>query len=358
MTLTRIEGATQRPSNIALFFGVDRRAEPVADLLATDFTIYEDGRLVSIDESRQTIINPEVAAAHYTLVLVDMSASVTASAQLPLIASAATQFVGDVGTQQRVAVYAFDGGPNIYEISPFQASEVRATQSLHALQSFRARDPSTNLNGAVLQGLARLDDAIAASSVPLRFGSLVVFTDGTDRADRVPLQAMLDAVASSPYDVYAIGVGHEIDDRTLSAIGKSGKIRVEDLSASATAFDEIGDRILRAGRRYYLLSYCTPARAGLHRVTVEAHYDGADGIVEYDFDATGFGPGCDPNRAAPFDTTGRNRTIRARMEGREVLRPNAPRAAAPAPVRRAPIRESAGGEAVRSNVSDETVRKN
>jgi hypothetical protein len=75
-------------------------------LLATDFSIYEDGKLVSIDESRQTIINPEVAAVHSTLVLVDMSASVTASDRLPEIAAAATAFVGDVGRPQRVAVYA------------------------------------------------------------------------------------------------------------------------------------------------------------------------------------------------------------------------------------------------------------
>lgn len=320
LTLTRIEAAAQRPSNVALFFAVDRRGEPVADLLAHDFTIYEDGQRVSIDESRQTIINPEIAAAHYTLVLVDMSASVTASDQLHEVSAAATQFVGAVGTQQRVAVYAFDGSAEIHEIAPFQAGESRTTQSLHALPSFRSRDPSTNLNGAVLQALSKLDVAIAASSVPLRFGTLVVFTDGTDRANRVPLQTMLDAVHVSPYEVYAIGVGNEIDDRTLSHIGKSGNIRVGDAHATAAAFDDIGQRILRAGKRYYLLSYCTPARAGVHRVTVEAQYDGKHGALDYDFDATGFGPACDPRKPAPFDTTGRTQKIRARLQNEAVSR--------------------------------------
>jgi hypothetical protein len=122
---------------------------------------------------------------------------------------------------------------------------------------FRSRDPSTNLNGAVLLALDRLDAAITASSVPLRFGSLVVFTDGTDHAARVPLEDMLHAVDAAPFDVYAISVGDEIDDRTLSRIGKSGNIRIEDSSAWATAFHDIGERILRAGRRFYLLSYCT-----------------------------------------------------------------------------------------------------
>jgi hypothetical protein len=43
------------------------------------FEIYEDNELVSVYESKQTILNPEVAASHYTLLLVDMSGSVADS---------------------------------------------------------------------------------------------------------------------------------------------------------------------------------------------------------------------------------------------------------------------------------------
>lgn len=309
LKLTRIDAATRKPSNVAVYFSVDRGEEPVADLLASDFEIYEDDRLVSIDESQQTIVNPELAAAHYTLLLVDMSASVTASDQMQEIAAAAIQFVGQVGKQQRVGVYAFDGNKDVYEISPFSSTEQRTAQGLVALETFQSRDPSTNLNGAVVHALRHLDRALASTSTSLRFGTLVVFTDGTDRANRVPLQEMLDAVEGSRHEVYAIGVGREIDDSTLSRIGKSGYIRVEDSSASAAAFDEIGQRILRVGKRYYLLSYCSPARAGKHKVTVEAHSQGDSGKLEYTFDAAGFGPGCDPTKPPPFDTSGRKRRV-------------------------------------------------
>ena len=43
---------------------------------------------MSVHESQQTIINPEVAAEHYTLLLVDMSGSVTESDQVPLLVTA------------------------------------------------------------------------------------------------------------------------------------------------------------------------------------------------------------------------------------------------------------------------------
>src|SRR5689334_13525716 len=78
-----IQAAHHAPSNVAVFFTVDASSgEPVPGLTASDFRIYEDGSLVSVDESRQTIVNPEVAAEHYTLLLVDMSGSVTESDQV------------------------------------------------------------------------------------------------------------------------------------------------------------------------------------------------------------------------------------------------------------------------------------
>ena len=44
-----------------------------------------------------------------------------------------------------------------------------------------------------LVGVKKLDEAISRSDVPLRFGTVVVFTDGTDRAARVTANEMGDA---------------------------------------------------------------------------------------------------------------------------------------------------------------------
>ena len=43
-----------------------------------------------------------------------------------------------------------------------------------------------------------------------------------------------------------------------------------DKESVVNAFDTIGARIESATKSYYLLSYCSPARAGQHEVRVEA----------------------------------------------------------------------------------------
>jgi hypothetical protein len=84
LTITRVQTAADKPSNVAVYFKVeDAKGEPVGGMTAEQFEIYEDDELVSVHESKQTILNPEVAASHYTLLLVDMSGSVTESEDVP-----------------------------------------------------------------------------------------------------------------------------------------------------------------------------------------------------------------------------------------------------------------------------------
>lgn len=313
LRLTVVDSAYRTPSNVAVYFTVDTAGgEPVGGLLASDFRIYEDGALVSEAESDQTIINPEVAAEHYTLLLVDMSGSVVESDGVPALQAAATELVSSVeGTSQRVAVYAFDGEEEIHEIVGF-TTEGGATAGVARLGGFRPRDPSTNLHGAVVAGLTTLDEAMERSRTPLHFGTLVVFSDGSDRAARVSRADMNRAIDASPYDVFAIGVGSEIDEGTLGDVGRDGYVLVEDSAAITEAFAQVAARITQMTQRYYLLSYCSPARAGTHRVTVEAVTPQASGSATYEFDATGFGPDCNPASPPPF-AVGTARVTRTRL---------------------------------------------
>src|SRR3954452_2036146 len=101
-----VDASVQKPSNVAVYFTVDTRSgDPVPGLTAEQFHIYEDDKLVSPFESKQTILNPEVAATHYTLLLVDMSGSVTKSGALPALEEAATRFTSRVGQYQKTAIY-------------------------------------------------------------------------------------------------------------------------------------------------------------------------------------------------------------------------------------------------------------
>jgi hypothetical protein len=299
LKLQLVDASVRRPSNVAVYFTVDTRGgEPVPDLTPQDFHIYEDGQPVSVLESKQTILQPEVAAIHYTLLLVDMSGSVVDSGDMPALVQAVSSFSDRVGPYQKVAIYAFDGSPHITPIIGF-GGNVRS--GIHVLATRRPKDPSTNLNGAVIEGVRTLNHQMESAPVPLRFGTLVVFTDGTDRAHRASPDDVTRSLDSAGFETYVIGVGQEVDKSQLSRIGRSGTYASLNRADIQKGFDDVAARIEASSRRYYLLSYCSPSRAGDHEVEIEAVAKHANGRLRHPFNANGFGPSCDPNQKPSFD---------------------------------------------------------
>ena len=306
LRLSLVNASVRKPSNVAMYFSVVNATNkhPIANITADQFKIYEDGKVVSIYESKQTILNPEVAVVQYTLLLMDLSGSVTASGRIGELTQAAQLFGERVGKTQQVAVYAFDGAKEIHSIAGFQPGGAGLQSAIGAIQSFNSRDPSTNLNGAVLEGLKILRQHMDRASQPIRVGSLVVFTDGTDHAHRVPRQTVMDALthAGNTVNTYVIGVGAEIDHGELSAIGRTATVMYKDPTAIRRAFDELAKIVEDYAKSFYLLSYCSPARAGEHELEVEANPPGrGSGRASMKFNATGFGPNCDPNTPPSFD---------------------------------------------------------
>ena len=348
LTVTRVNSAEDKPNNVWVFFTVKDGEQPVGGLKAQDFEIYEDDQLVSTFESKQRILNPEVAAVSYTLLLLDMSGSVTESGGAEPLVDAALKFSERVSKSQKVAVYAFDGAEKIHPIVRFSTAEGQVKSGIESLRKYEAQDPSTNLHGAVVNGFETLKEELDKDPKPLKFGTLVVFTDGTDRASRVSQDEMREAMQREEYEhyeVFAVGVGAEIEKDTLDTIGVNGSELVSEEGKLGEAFDRIADKIEAHMRRFYLLSYCTPARKGDHRVrivvTAEEGDDGKSrttagaewgsgddwdpeehaseqrereekrksgdtktrtGDVEYTFNADGMGPPpkCDPERKPKF----------------------------------------------------------
>jgi hypothetical protein len=311
LTVTRINSDEKQPNNVWVFFTVTDDEEPVAGLTAEDFDIYEDDKLVSQYESMQTIQNPEVAAVMYTMLLLDMSGSVTESGESDAIVEAAEIFSETVGATQKVGVYAFDGSEDIFSVVQFTEAKASIDGGLEGLRMYKAKDPSTNLNGAVMQGLQQLKKDLDKDKRPLKFGTLVVFTDGTDRAHRVPREDMMEEIGKEDYanyQIFVIGVGAEIEEESLGEIGRDGTELATDEDKVHEAFERVADRIDKQAKRFYLLSYCTPARSGEHIVRIQANVkdekgkNKGSGSLEYGFDAEKFGPppDCDPNRAPTF----------------------------------------------------------
>jgi hypothetical protein len=312
LNVTLINSAQKKPNNVWVFFTVDRgKKDPVGGLSADDFKIYEDGDEVSKFESKQVIQNPEVAAVMYTMLLVDMSGSITESGQADALVEAAKSFSDRVGKTQKVGVYAFDGEEKLHSVVPFTEAQGQVQGGLEGLKKYKPKDPSTNLHGAVVEGLRELKSSLDKEKKPLKFGTLVLFTDGTDRAARVSRDDMkkeVDDEKYKDYEKFSIGVGAEIAKAHLEDIGKDGTELASDQTKVKEAFDKMASKIEAHTKRFYLLSYCTPARKGEHEVTIEARAKNPDGsgAVKYKFTADKFGPppDCDPKTPPSFDMKG------------------------------------------------------
>lgn len=303
-----INSQQKKPNNVWVFFTVMDGKDPVGGLVADDFTISEDGEVVSKFESKQLIQNPEVAAVMYTMLLVDMSGSITESGQADALVDAAKAFAERVGKTQKVGVYAFDGEEKIHSVVPFTEAQGSVQGGLEGLRKYKPKDPSTNLHGAVVEGVKTLKTELDKDRRPLKFGTLVVFSDGTDRAARVTRDQMKDELGKDEYQDYqmfAIGVGAEIEKAGLGDIGRDGTELAQDQSKVKEVFDKVAGKIEAQTKRFYLLSYCTPARKGDHEVTVQANRPNpkSSGSVDYKFNADGFGPppDCDPKTPPTFD---------------------------------------------------------
>ena len=221
---------------------------------------------------------------------------------------AAQLFTERVGKTQKVGVYAFDGASRLHSVVPFTESEGSVKGGLEGLRSYKPQDPSTNLHGAVVQGLQTLHEGLEREDKPLKFGTLVVFSDGADRAARVSRREMeeeLDKEEYANYELFAIGIGDEkeMEQAQLDDIGRDGTEYGKDDAKVVDIFERVAARIEAQTKRFYLLSYCTPARAGEHKVRIEVELkEGGTARAEYAFDAEGFGPPpeCDPERAPTF----------------------------------------------------------
>jgi hypothetical protein len=304
-----VNSAQKKPNNVWVFFTVDRgKNDPVGGLQAEDFTIYEDGDLVSKFESKQVIQNPEVAAVMYTMLLVDMSGSITDSGSADSLVDATKSFSEKLGKTQKVGVFAFDGEEKLHSVVPFTEAQGQVQGGLEGLRHYKPKDPSTNLHGAVIEGLRELKRALDKDHKPLKFGTLVLFTDGTDRAARVTREAMKEEIGDkkyADYEMLAIGVGAEIEKAHLEDIGRDGTELASDQAKVKDAFDRTAAKIEAHTKRFYLLSYCTPARKGDHEVKIVAKTKDPEGsgALEYRFNANGFGPppDCDPKTPPAFD---------------------------------------------------------
>ena len=250
LTLTAQDVVTAAPSRISLFFSVDGcGGDPVPGLSADAFELFEDDKPISSFESQKTIQPKGQRFRMYSLVLLDLSGSILKSGNFPALAEAAKLYVDEVlksqGDGQRVAVYAFDGRPTLTPVVDFSSDAAVLKAGIDRLSTrecnvnadcvgFADRracagwlcvDDSTNLNGAVVAGVDRLERELRAEpGIPFKDSALIVFTDGTDQAARVSRDDALAKVRSGQPHVFAIGPGRR-GGRERDARPGTGRLR-------------------------------------------------------------------------------------------------------------------------------------
>ncbi len=293
------------PSNVSVFFRVENNAgEGIAGLNESDFTIYENGQVISsFEATRKVQPNEQVFDYHITLLL-DLSGSVLGGENLAGLKQAAKSFIDEVvpaSTEAsaeaiKMEIWWFDGAQNIKQLQTTSTNSNTLKEAIESITPEMSSDNSTNLYGAVIQGIEVATQNLTRTRNLNEIGSsaVVVFTDGTDQANRNTKGQALGAVASADRDisVYTIGLGGEVDENTLREIGKTSFVSAANIGELLDRFREIGDLINGRANSYYLLEYCSPKRSGSNQLTIEVSQGALIGNAKTLFDASDFNGSC------------------------------------------------------------------
>lgn len=302
------------PANVSVLFKVEKVEEiysgteertPVTDLRSTDVEIFENGDYISEYESQQAILpKPGIFTSH-TLLLLDLSGSVLESESLPLLKQAARTFVGammpSAGSENygeiKMGIWWFDGAEDIHKLISFSTDTEDLLAKIDSIRDGISKDSSTNLYGAIIQGIGIVEDLVAIRQNNVSIGSVVIFTDGNDQAALRKAEDALEAVnmADPNVSVYSIGLGGEIDQATLRLFGKDGFELAADIEDLVPGFEDIASTIRKDVKSHYLLEYCSPKRQGEHELKIVVSYEGVSGSLTTCFCADGFKGGCQIN---------------------------------------------------------------
>ena len=303
LRVKEIDAAQERPANVLLFFRVTGGGlAAVPGLQESAFEVKEDDHVVGPGVDR-VIVNPDLRSTQSTMLLVDLGGRPTAE-ELDALATAAGALVDRLGANRRVALYALDGAETPFALAPFGASQEALKAGAAKIPTYKTRDPSLDLNGGYVAALHLLKQAAPQGAGP-RIGNVVLLVRGPDRASRLDLHGVSVEARKTDVDIrrFAVFYGADTEKVKLDPFADDAVVRVASPTALIDAVDKIADTIDERGKSFYLLSYCTPARGGQHRVRIDVARERSDenghvtvdhGSVAYAFRADGFGPGCTP----------------------------------------------------------------
>ena len=128
--------------------------------------------------------------------------------------------------EARIGIWWFDGGADLHLLEAITSDTSRLVASIDGINKDISNDNSTNLYGAVTQivPIATTELTTAIQRDIISGVSVVLFTDGRDRANRVSREDAFTAVnnADPAISYFTIGLGAEIKADELQKIGRDG----------------------------------------------------------------------------------------------------------------------------------------
>jgi len=161
------------------------------------------------------------------------------------------------------------------------------------------------LYSAVMDGAQQLSTSLATEGRPVEHGTLIVVALNPDSAGRVEENKLRDFVDESPHHIFLMTVGTAASAADITFIGKTGGTRAGSPMTMGAPLNDVANAVDDELFRNYLVSYCSPSRAGKRDVKLEVTSRDAQGkasVGSYstEFDADGFGPGCDAEASPQF----------------------------------------------------------
>lgn len=297
--------SSSRSAQVAVFASVTDSGEGVKGLAESNFDVEEDGIPLDRQQIKLQLLPRDGVVEHHLLVLVDLSGPVEAPGTRSLLARQVSEFVGRVTTYYSVSLYGFDGSEKLTPLGTFRKQANPTAPGLDRLASVPQKDPSSNLHGAMVTGLNQLTATLAASSAPIGLGSMLVIARGPDLAGRTSHDSVLEAINDSPHRVLALTAGTWADPDEAEALGPHGHETAARFEIIEAPLSELARALEEDYARYYLLSYCSPARAGSRSLLVRVrHHDDEGKPTEAqaysEFDASGFTGRCNPSAPPRF----------------------------------------------------------
>ncbi len=309
LKLTLLEGPDiSLPSKVSIFFKVqDANNNPVGYLTEDNFVIFEKGindkchREISRFEAKRKISGREQVFNHTTLLVLDLSGSVLQSS-LAQLQESAVDFIESVmpatpEASKQMGIWWFDGEDVLHELEPVTSDIFELRAAVNSITPNISSDNSTDLYGAVIKASDIAEGILAGfgSQDITAAASVVLFTDGEDRANRYLTADAYAAVNNSPNEItwFTLGVGDEINPDDLSKIGRNGFFQAASVSDLSVVFTQIASIVNNEANSYYFFEYCSPIRNGTSNGLIIEAFDGNEvGYLQTTFDATGFTGGC------------------------------------------------------------------